>query len=115
VSVQLPRFSLRTRLDLQPLLAKLGVTDLFDESKADFSGIAPVPGLFVGAFVHEAWVKVDEEGTEAAAATGAVVGLRSVDFPIVFDRPFVFMIRDALTGAVLFTGRVMDPSVVADP
>jgi serpin B len=115
VSVQLPRYSLRTRLDLQPLLAKLGVTDLFVEGKADLSGIAPNAGLYVGAFVHEAWVKVDEEGTEAAAATGASVTSRLAVFPIVFDRPFVFMIRDALTGAVLFTGRVMDPSVVADP
>jgi serpin B len=115
VSVHLPRFSLRSRLDLKPLLAKLGVTDLFIEGKSDLSGISPNAGLYVGAFVHEAWVKVDEEGTEAAAATGAGITLQSLDVPIVFDRPFVFMIRDALTGAVLFTGRVTDPSASADP
>jgi serine protease inhibitor len=108
--VVLPRFSVRSRLDLVPLFQSLGVHDLFDASKADLSGISAAPGLYVDTFVHEAWVQVDEEGTEAAAATGAAVREVLGSLPIVCDHPFLFFIRDRVSGALLFAGRVNDPS-----
>jgi serpin B len=110
VTVQLPRFTLRTRFELTPVFQALGATDMFDASRADLSGINGSRDLFVDAFVHEAWVSVDETGTEAAAATGAAVAQKSARQPLAFDHPFVFMIYDNRTGTVLFTGRVMDPT-----
>ena len=59
---------------------------------------------------HEAFVRVDEEGTEAAAATAGVIDLVSLPMPVVLDRPFLFLIRDVETGAILFLGRVMNPA-----
>jgi serine protease inhibitor len=107
--VQMPRFSLRSRIDLVPIFEQLGVTDLFDGSRANLSGIDARGGLYVGPFVHEATVRVDEHGTVAAAATAAALA-RSAPRTIIFDSPFVFLIRDNRTGAVLFTGRVADPT-----
>jgi serpin B len=108
--VRMPRFSLRSRLDLIPTLESLGVVDLFDVSRADLTKIDAGGGLFVDPFVHEATVQVDEEGTVAAAATAAVVGRKGGVGVIQLDRPFLFFIRDNLTGAILFTGRVADPT-----
>lgn len=107
--VQMPRFSLRSRFDLIPILQALGVVDLFDGSLANLSKIDPQLHLHVDPFVHEAIVQVDERGTVAAAATAAVVQRKSAPQPIRLDHPFVFFIRDNLTGALLFTGRVADP------
>jgi serine protease inhibitor len=109
VNLQLPRFSLRTQLDLVPLFQALGVGDLFDQAHADLSRVDGMRDLYVSRFVHEAWVSVDEEGTVAAAATAAKLTQHSV-LSIQFDRPFLFVIRDELTGAVLFAGRVVDPT-----
>jgi serpin B len=79
-------------------------------ASADFSGMSD-GGLFIGHVVHQAFVEVNEEGTEAAAATGAVV-VESAPMLDAFnaDHPFVFAIRDRGTGLMLFMGRVMDPS-----
>ena len=87
----------------------------FDAGAADFSGIDGTRDLFVSDIVHEGFVDVSEEGTEAAAATGVVVGVRSMapsrDEPLVIkaDRPFAWAIVDRETGAVLFAGTVIDP------
>jgi serpin B len=110
--VGLPRFELRSEADLVPHLRGLGVVDAFDAQAADFTGIAPpVDGnLHITGVFHQAFVKVDERGTEAAAATGVVVGTESASMDVIADRPFVFAIRDDLTGAILFLGRVTDPS-----
>jgi len=110
--VALPRFELRTQADLVPHFEGLGVVDAFDGDAADFTGIAPpVDGnLFITGIFHQAFVKVDEAGTEAAAATGVVVGNDSEPLSVIADRPFLFAIRDDLTGAILFLGRVTDPS-----
>lgn len=108
--VSLPRFTLHERLDLIPVLQKLGVLDLFDEQKANLTGIDGADDLFVHPLIHEARVSVDEVGTVAAAATGGGAVLTSGPVPVVFDHPFVFLIYDNLTGAVLFTGRVSDPT-----
>ena len=85
----------------------------FIEEDANFQGIAPIP-LFISQAVHKAFVDVNEEGTEAAAATAIVVGTTSVKPPIpVFkaDHPFVFLIQDDSTGNILFIGRVIDPTI----
>lgn len=108
--VEMPRFSLRLRLDLVPIFRALGVVDLFDENLANLSKIAAREQLYVDPFVHEATVEVDERGTVAAAATAAVTKRVSAKLPFTFDHPFLFFIRDNLTGAILFTGRVMDPT-----
>jgi serpin B len=114
VEVHLPRFRLETGFTLKAALTSLGMTDAFEPSRADFSGMSSAPpGLFIGEGFHSAFVEVDEEGTEAAAATGIVVMPASMPPPKpVFraDHPFLFLIRDDVTGTVLFLGRVADPA-----
>lgn len=113
VPVGLPRFELRTKVSLLPALRALGIVDLFDGALADLSPMTSdgaSAGWYVSEVLHEAWVKVDEEGTEAAAATGVVVDEVSAPEPLVADRPFVFVVRDDLTGSLLFVARVADPT-----
>ena len=115
-TVRLPRFEFDTSVQLSDPLKQLGMLDAFDKERADFTGMAESgegEGLYLMEAYHDAAVAVDEAGTEAAAATGAVIGDTSapVDpFEFVADRPFLFAIRDRPTGAVLFLGRVVDPS-----
>ena len=114
VEVTLPRFKLESKLDLVEPLKQLGMTDMFG-STADFSGMTggTNKGLYVSEIVQKAFVEVNEEGTEAAAATAAVMMGRSRQpEPEQFtcDRPFMFLIRDNLTGMILFSGHVTDPS-----
>jgi serpin B len=111
VSLGLPRFSVSFRAPLKEKLKEAGMIDAFDPALADFSGIAA--GVYVDDVVHMAKVTVDEEGTEAAAAT-AVVGAgtsapTTAPLPLTIDRPFVFVIRDVPTGAALFVGQVVRP------
>ena len=114
VEVHLPRFTLTWGTeDLAAPLQALGVDDLFVDGIADLSGIDGSRELFVSGVFHKAFVDVDEEGTEAAAATGVVVGVTSMPPPAaVFraDRPFLFLIREKASGAVLFLGRLVEPS-----
>lgn len=113
VQVFLPKFKLESSFSLPGVLKKLGMTDAFDDTKADLSGIATVEkGLYITDVVHKAYVDVNEEGTEAAAATGVIVGVKSAPMqPAVFraDHPFAFLIRHNASGAVLFQGRVCNP------
>ena len=112
VLVYLPRFSVESRFALAPTLGAMGMPLAFSD-KADFSGMDGQRDLFVSAVVHKARVDVDEEGTVAAASTGVVVGLSAArKEPPVFraDHPFVFLIRHNPTGAILFLGRVIDPT-----
>jgi serpin B len=113
--VTLPKFTARTRLDLNGTLAALGMPAAFDAERADFSGMNGGRDLSIGAVVHQAFVDVDEEGTEAAAATGVAVRVTSAQIPQEFhvDRPFLWFIRDRATGAILFMGRVVDPTAPA--
>ncbi len=114
VEVFLPRFRMATGFTLKAALTSLGMTDAFDPSRADFAGMSSAPpGLFIGEGFHKAFVEVNEEGTEAAAATGIVIMPTSMPPPKpVFraDHPFLFLIRDEASGAVLFLGRVADPT-----
>lgn len=113
VHVFLPKFKIESTFsNLKSTLAALGLTDAFDPARADFSGISERP-LFISDVVHKAFVEVNEEGTEAAAATGIIMRVTAMPMPPkVFraDRPFVFLIRDNASGAILFMGRVCDPS-----
>jgi serpin B len=111
VDVTLPRFTFRSQLAVKPTLKALGMTDAFEGGVADLSGMDGTRSLFVQDVVHEAFVAVDEKGTEAAAATAVVVGRTSAPERATFtaDRPFVVVIRDNPTGAVLFLGQVMSP------
>jgi serpin B len=113
IIVSLPRFTLEVEFSLKPVLCALGA-ELAFSNHADFSGIGEEP-LQIAEVVHKAFVEVNEEGTEAAAATGVSMGLcavRPATEPIVFkaDHPFLFFIKDRETSAVLFSGRVLDPS-----
>ena len=111
VMLEFPRFEFRTQAALKQILIELGMPTAFSEA-ADFSGMTDEAQLAIQDVIHEAFISVDEEGTEAAAATAAIVGLTSMPMETVeltVDRPFIFLIRHDETGAVLFMGRVVDP------
>jgi serpin B len=110
VEVFIPRFEFAADVDLIPVLQGLGVRAAFDPHNADFSRVSGRRDLYLGAAVHQAFVRVDEQGTEAAAATGFSGWVTSGPRSFRADRPFLFIIRDDVTGAVLFVGRVADPS-----
>lgn len=114
IIVQMPRFSLRSRIELIPVFRELGVTDLFEQGRANLANLHRGGNLYVDLFVHEAAIWVDEQGTVAVAATAAGAARSAGPQPLRLDHPFLFMIRDNLTGAILFQGRVADPSATAD-
>lgn len=109
VTVQIPRFKLEYKKELREVLAALGMTDAFDASRADLSRINPLRQLFISKVLHKTVLKVDEEGTEAAAVTAVVVETTSIGQPLVFraDKPFLLMIRERHTGSIIFAGKVM--------
>ncbi len=111
--VTMPRFRFSTPSPLNGVLEALGMTDAFDPGLADFSGMDGSHDLSVGMVIHKAVIAVDETGTTAAAATGVtLVNAAIVTGPtLVVDRPFLFFIRHNPTGAILFQGRVVDPSL----
>jgi serpin B len=113
VALTMPKFEYEAKFSLADTLQEMGMTDAFINGQADFSGMDGTRKLLITDVFHKAFVAVDEEGTEAAAATGVVVGLESMpvmDVELTVDRPFVYLIRDTETGALLFLGRVVDPS-----
>ena len=114
VAVALPKFKMKWgTVDVAGAMQKLGMVDACSPAAADFSGITDHPnGLYIAAIFHQAFVDVNEEGTEAAAATAVVMAPRGrPPRPKVFraDRPFLFLIREKATGTILFMGRVLDP------
>jgi len=111
--VYLPRFSFRWKNRLAATLTALGMPSAFDPMRADFSRMTGHRNLKIDRVLHQAFVTVNEEGTEAAAATGGGFGPTSVPDQFRADHPFVFLIRDRVTGAVLFLGRVIDPGASA--
>ena len=111
VRVWLPRFKLTSQFRLDQVLKSMGMVDAFTGA-ADLSGMNGRKDLYIQAVVHKAFVDVNEEGTEAAAATAVVVGRKSAGPRIPFfraDHPFLFLIRHNKTGTILFLGRVMNP------
>lgn len=113
VELSLPRFSSTVEFDFRDALSEMGMPLAFQAGKADFSGITGSPDFSISGVIHKAFIEVDEKGTEAAAATAAVA-VRSAAVltdEIIFraDRPFLHLIRDNQTGAILFIGRVSRP------
>ena len=109
VQLSFPKFKIESEFSLGSALSKLGMSDAFDPNKADFSGMDGTHDLSISSVVHKSYVSVDENGTEAAAATAIMVGLTSMPANIVdlkIDHPFIFLIQDNQTGAILFVGRV---------
>lgn len=112
VTLSLPKFKLESSFGLSEAMKTLGMTDAFMPGLADFSGMEGTRNLYISDLLHKAYVDVNEEGTEAAAATAVVVGMTSMpaeSYTIDFDRPFLFLIRDIQTNAILFMGRMADP------
>jgi serpin B len=112
VALALPRFEFEAQFSLADTLGAMGMPDAFSD-QANFSGMTGTRDLFISAVIHKAFVAVDEEGTEAAAATAVVMvegAMPAEPLEVRVDRPFLFLIRDIQTGTVLFLGRVMDPA-----
>merc|ERR1719427_2291637 len=109
--IHVPKFSVEMSFDLAEQLKKLGVTDVFKPKVADLSSISRLKNLHVSSARHQAFLKVDEEGTEAAAATGIGISVLSLPLTIRFDRPFLFYILHKPENAVVFAGRVVDPQI----
>jgi serpin B len=110
-AIYLPRFEFETKYPLNENLKALGMPLAFDPEKADFSGMATAEKIWIDFVIHQAYVKVNEEGTEAAAATA--IGIAGSAMPRnIFraDHPFIFIIQQKDTGNILFMGRVSDPS-----
>lgn len=113
VRMTMPRWDFRSQVSLKEVLSALGMPTAFEEGRADLSGMTVGEELFLTHVLHEATITVDEDGTEAAAATAAVAGVTSAPVdqpvPVTADRPFLFVIHEVATGAPLFIGRVTDP------
>jgi serpin B len=116
VEVWLPKFKVESLFSLNDAIRALGVEDAFIPGKADFSGMNGARDLFISEAVHKAFVEVEEKGTEAAAATA--IGMRATSAPLFdaeeplpfhVDRPFVYLISDEISGAILFMGKVVNP------
>jgi serpin B len=114
VRVAFPKFTMETKYRLPTILASMGMPTAFT-NKADLSGMDGTQDLYIRDVIHQAFVEVNEEGTEAAAATAVVIAIKAIqdEVPVpVFraDHPFIFLIQDNDTGNILFMGRVMNPN-----
>ncbi len=109
-NIFIPRFTTAQDFDLSSQLKSLGMAAAFDEAKADFSGMTGKNDLYLSDVCHKAFVEVNESGSEAAASSWAFVKTRSMADRFIANRPFIFLIRDNATGAILFLGRMVDPS-----
>ena len=109
--ITMPKFKFETKYFLAKKLAQMGMPTAFTGA-ADFSGISGGKDLFIDEVIHQAYVDVNEEGTEAAAATAIIMKITAIMEPLRFtaDHPFIFLIRDMESGQILFMGRVMDPT-----
>jgi serpin B len=111
VNLSMPKFQIESQFGLKQSLSQMGMPVAFTD-QADLSGMDGKKDLFISDVVHKAFVTVDETGTEAAAATGVIVGTTAMPanvYNFSMDRPFIFLIRDIQTGAILFVGRVLNP------
>jgi serpin B len=114
VTLTMPKFEFESEFSLKDTLSEMGMSDAFSPVDADFSGMTGNRELFISDVIHKAFVAVDEAGTEAAAATAVIVNTTSAPteptVEVTIDRPFIFLIRDIQTGAILFVGRVLNPA-----
>ncbi|XP_015278261.1 PREDICTED: ovalbumin-like [Gekko japonicus] len=110
VEVYVPRMKMEEKYSLIGILGNLGITDLFTP-RASLTGISSAGGLDVSEIIHKSYVEVNEEGTEAAAATGIQIRLTSFEKPVVFraDHPFLFFVIHKKTNLIIFSGKVSSP------
>jgi serine protease inhibitor len=112
-SLRLPKFRMESEVDLTETLVKMGMTKAFQRDTAEFSGISDRKPLFLAAVHQKDFVEVNEEGTEAVAVTAGFLALAALEppppFEMIVDRPFVFLIRENRSGAIVFLGAVVDP------
>ncbi len=110
----MPKFEYEFKVACKDAMMNMGMSDAFDSGAADFSGMVdPVDSKpWIDQIYHKAFVAIDEEGTEAAAATAVVMTDSALPEQVVLsvDKPFIFLIRDDVTGLILFMGRVLDPT-----
>jgi serpin B len=111
LNLRMPKFKYESEFELKDTLSQLGMPEAFDPNYADFSGMNGNRELYIQEGYHKGFISVDEKGTEAAAATAVVITLSSAETPlnVTIDRPFIYLIRDIKTNAILFMGRVMNP------
>ena len=114
IFVILPIFKTTCEFELSKILSDMGMQNAFSPTLADFSGMTGRKNLFISKVIHKAFVDVNEEGTEAAAATAVLMqlGVAGISRPLMFraNHPFVFLIRENQTGSILFIGRIIDPT-----
>ncbi|KFP95263.1 Plasminogen activator inhibitor 2 [Haliaeetus albicilla] len=111
MEVYLPRFTLEEKYDLRSTLSTMGIQDAFTKGQADFTGMSENGDLFLSQVFHKCYLEVNEEGTEAAAASSAALTSRSLGATVIFvaDHPFLFFIRHNKTKSILFLGRFSSP------
>jgi serpin B len=113
INLEMPKFDFETTINANEHLKTLGMAEAFDADLSDFKGMADFEDLHITDVLQKATITVDEEGTEAAAATAVIVGLESAPIgepiTLVIDRPFLFFIQHLPTGTILFMGRVVEP------
>jgi serpin B len=113
VLLTMPRFKYTSDFSLGQILANMGMPDAFS-TNADFSGMTDRNDLDISDVIHKAFVEVNEEGTEAAAATAVIIGTTAMNpasmIQFTIDRPFIYVIYDQASGSILFMGRVLDPT-----
>jgi serpin B len=111
INVEIPKFKFETKYSLNSVLKEMGIIDAFIPGIANFSGMDGTKNLFISTALHQAFIEVNEKGTEAAAATAIIMELTAIPDSFRADHPFVFLIQHKETGAILFMGRITDPSV----
>ncbi|XP_032068889.1 serpin E3 [Thamnophis elegans] len=111
MDIFLPRFKIQNHLDLKRILPTLGITDMFEQTEANFKGISEQGGLYISEVVHKAKIEVTEDGTKASGITAMVLLKRSRAPVFKADRPFNFILRQARTGSILFIGRLTNPTL----
>jgi serpin B len=109
--LEMPKFKYESKFELKGALSQMGMPEAFDPNYADFTGMTALRELVIQEAYHQGFISVDEKGTEAAAATAVVIALTGAGTPLTLtiDRPFIYLIRDIQTNAILFMGRVMNP------
>ncbi|XP_037362811.1 plasminogen activator inhibitor 1 [Talpa occidentalis] len=105
----LPKFSLKSEIDLRGPLENLGMTDMFNVNQADFTSLSDQQQLYLSQALQKVKIKVNESGTVASSSTAVIVSARMAPEEIIMDRPFLFVVRHNPTGTVLFMGQVMEP------
>jgi serpin B len=111
IRTSMPKYSTEYEVELNDVLASLGMGNAFSPTEADFTNLLTGVDAFISAVKHKTFLQVDEEGTEAAAVTSVEVGVTSAPRVILIDRPFLVAIRERLSGTILFLGRITDPTM----